>query len=147
VVRAINFAPPIESPGRDSRRPESLLKTERARLRSRTNPAGVPSFFLLLLTLSNFTHSPVDEEQELKSALKKDCVEHCRHCHRLENHYLAWRAFWFFGILRGFTAGLIHLGPYRCRCCGGYLWIRWCLLDPRYHYRRWKGLEIERKPQ
>lgn len=97
--------------------------------------------------MSNFTPSAIDEEQELKSALKKDCVEYCRHCHRLENHYLAWRASRLYGVLLGFSAGLIHLGPYRCRCCGCYQWVRWRLLDPRYHFRRWNGTLEELKPQ
>jgi hypothetical protein len=104
-----------------------------------------PYFFSPLKTLSDFNSSPIDEEQELRNAVKKDCVEYCRNCHRNENHYLAWRAFWYYGILLGFSAGLVHLGPYRCRCCGRYLPIRWDLLRPSFYYRWMKGELKEKK--
>ncbi len=106
-----------------------------------------PPTFSTWIPLSDLKPSPVDEELELKSALKKDCVEHCRNCHRLESHYLAWRAYWYYGILLGFTAGLIQLGPYRCRCCGHYLWIRWDLLKPKFYYQWLTGTLNEKEPQ
>lgn len=95
--------------------------------------------------MSDLNPSPIDEEQELRRAAKKDCVEYCRNCHRNENHYLAWRAYWFYEILLGFSLGLVQLGPYRCRCCGHYLPIRWDLLRPSFYFRWLTGKRNEKE--
>ncbi len=79
---------------------------------------------------------PSDEVDRLGDGLPRssnDRVLYCFRCHRDDRHFHGLRGTWYFNIVLGFSLGLILLlGPFRCRCCGGWRMMSHDMLSPRF---------------
>jgi len=80
-----------------------------------------------------------DDGADGETPSRKDRTLFCFRCHREDRHFHGMRRRWYYNFVLGFSLGLLYIvGPFRCRCCGGWRLMCHDLLSPRFW---WQSLQ------